>query len=99
MTRLYALIITILSAAATAAALPLSGYADHSVLAEGRWVKIAVPSTGLYRITPAQLRNWGFSSPENVRVYGYGGRRIDDKLSADTYIDDLPPVQTSVSPI
>lgn len=98
MTRLYALIITILSAAATAAALPLSGYADHSVLAEGRWVKIAVPSTGLYRITPAQLRNWGFSSPENVRVYGYGGRRIDDKLSADTYIDDLPPVQTSVSP-
>ncbi|MDE6269870.1 MAG: type IX secretion system sortase PorU [Muribaculaceae bacterium] len=82
---------------ATLCALPTDTYAPHSVLAEGRWVKIAVPQTGLYRITPAQLRSWGFSSPENVRVYGYGGRRIADRLTAANYIDDLPLVQTETS--
>ncbi len=85
-------------AAAGASALPVEHYASSSVLASGRWVKVAVPSSGLYRITAAQLRSWGFSSPENVRVYGYGGRRIPDKLVAENYIDDLPQVQTAVSP-
>lgn len=95
MTRLYALLISVIAAAAiTLCALPADTYAPHSVLAEGRWVKISVPQTGLYRITPAQLRAWGFSSPDKVRVFGYGGRRIADKLVAANYIDDLPLVQT-----
>lgn len=94
MIRLYALLISLLAAAAALNALPPDTYAPHSVLAEGRWVKISVPKTGLYRITPAQLRAWGFQSPDNVRVYGYGGRRIADRLSADNFIDDLPLVQT-----
>lgn len=79
-------------------ALPTDHFATSSVLASGHWVKVAVPSTGLYRITAAQLRSWGFSSPESVRVYGYGGRRMADRLDAAGYIDDLPQVQTAVSP-
>ncbi|MDE6287083.1 MAG: hypothetical protein K2L99_08840, partial [Muribaculaceae bacterium] len=98
MKRLLLLINIILCAAAGALALPADHFATSSVLASGRWVKVAVPATGLYRITAAQLRSWGFSSPENVRVYGYGGRRIPDLLNAANYIDDLPQVQTAVSP-
>ena len=97
MKRLHTFFLTIFAACATALALPTEHYAPHSVLAEGRWVKIAVPASGLYRITPAQLRSWGFSSPEAVRIYGYGGRRIPDRLDAGSYIDDLPLVQTATS--
>lgn len=94
MKRLHTLLSIFLACACAAFALPAGHYAQHSRLAEGRWVKIAVPSSGLYRITAAQLRSWGFSSPDAVRVYGYGGRRIPDLLSAGNYIDDLPLVQS-----
>ncbi len=98
MKRLLLLINILLLAAAGASALPAGHFATSSVLASGRWVKVAVPSTGLYRITAAQLRSWGFSSPESVRVYGYGGRRMNDELTAENYIDDLPLVQTAAGP-
>jgi len=98
MTRFYAFLIAIFAAVASAAALPPDHFAAHSVLAEGHWVKISVPSSGLYRITAAQLRGWGFSSPEAVHVYGYGGRRIPDRLTAGNCIDDLPVVQSVASP-
>lgn len=97
MTRIYTLLLFVICSVASLLALPADTYAPHSVLAEGRWVKIAVPQTGLYRITPAQLSAWGFTSTENVRVYGYGGRRIADRLNAENYIDDLPLVQTETS--
>ncbi len=80
--------------AAAAHALPLEHYASQSRLASGQWVMVSVPESGLYRLTPSQLRQWGFARPDSVRVYGYGGARIPDELSAANYVDDLPPVQT-----
>ncbi|MCD8387507.1 MAG: type IX secretion system sortase PorU [Bacteroidales bacterium] len=68
-------------------------YATSSRLSSGRWVKVSVAETGMYLITDTQLRNWGFSTPENVRIYGYGGARIPDELTLDNYTDDLPIVQ------
>ena len=73
-----------------AAALPLSHYADNSVLAQGRWIKIRVDNDGLYRIPTATLRTWGFTDLSKVRVFGYGGARISDVLSETEYTDDLP---------
>ncbi len=73
-----------------AVALPLDTYAEQSKLAEGRWVKIKVAESGIYLITPAQLRQWGFQKPEKERVYGYGGTMQSDILNASTYTDDLP---------
>ncbi len=75
---------------ADAAALPLDTYAPQSKLSSGHWVKIKVSDSGIYRITPDQLRKWGFQQPENVRVYGYGGNIQSDILNAVTYTDDLP---------
>lgn len=68
----------------------LSTYAESSALAKGRWVKISVDKTGLYILSNSTLRSMGFSDPSRVRIHGYGGRRIDDIMSASTFIDDLP---------
>ena len=71
-------------------------YADHSVLAMGHWVKIRVPETGLYVLTDELLMQAGFDQPEKVHVYGYGGARQPEQLTA-SYLkasDDLKEVAT-----
>lgn len=72
-----------------AAALPVDTYAETSRLASGRWVKISVGASGMHMLTDAELRQWGFSSPAKVKVYGYGAMRLPDRLD-NSYIDDLP---------
>ena len=75
-------------------ALDLSHYAGESKLSSGQWVKISVSETGMHRISASTLRRWGFSNPSAVRIYGYGGNRIPDALTADNYVDDLPLVSS-----
>ena len=63
-------------------------YAEHSVLKEGRWVKIRVEKAGIYQITHSSLRSMGFANPEKVRLYGLnvevlpenGLENLDDDL-------------------
>lgn len=78
-------------------AFSIDTYTDASVLASGRWVKISVAETGLHLISNSDLKKWGFPDPEKVRVYGYGGRRIPDRLSKEQYIDDLPLLQSELT--
>lgn len=47
-------------------------FAQNSVLASGKWVKIKVDQTGIQAITHERLSELGFSKPELVRVYGSG---------------------------
>ena len=95
--RWLAAIVLTIAGVVGAHAFPTDHYAERSVLSEGHWVKISVPSDGFYAITAAQLRQWGFTDPSRVRVYGYGGKRIADVMTANSYIDDLPLVQTIVT--
>ena len=82
----------------TAAAFDLSTYAESSKLATGTWIKVSVPSTGLYKISRETLYKWGFGYPERVRVYGYGATSVaSDVLSLANYVDDLPEVQSQVT--
>lgn len=92
------LAIFILLGLGRAQAFTLDAYADSSVLAQGRWVKVAVPQTGLYILTLDDLRRMGFKDASRVRVHGYGGRRLSEVLDQADYIDDLPEVQTAVTP-
>lgn len=87
--------ITIFALPRHLSAFPTDSYAQQSVLAQGRWVKISVTTTGIHFISNTTLRSWGFSNPEKVSVHGYGGRRLPNRLSRSTYIDDLPRLQTS----
>ena len=83
------------AARSTAAA---SRYASHSVLATGSWAKIRVPSTGVYQLTDAFIRQAGFSDLSKVKVYGYGGNLQNERLVGDELCetDDLQEVPTCV---
>lgn len=89
---LLALALGILPAAYAHAA-SAERYAASSAMAKGNWVKIDVSTPGLQTLTRQNLRNFGFSDPNAVYVYGYGGRMISETLDSD-HPDDLPPVPT-----
>lgn len=71
-------------------------YAEHSRLATGHWVKIRVPSTGIYQLSNTFLSQCGFSNPSKVHIYGYGGNLQREQLVASDLAttDDLPEVPT-----
>ena len=73
-----------------------SRYAPHSVLASGRWVKIRVPSSGVYEVSAALARKAGFSDLSKVKVYGYGGNLQNERLDGNELqaLDDLKEVAT-----
>lgn len=81
---------------ARVSALDLSTYAEKSRLAEGNWVKISVDASGVYLLTNTQLRQMGFSDPSKVKIFGYGARRLPDKLD-QSFVDDLPVAQSVVT--
>lgn len=89
-----AVVLCALCAAAAAAAFSTGHYPTESVLAKGRWMKVSVPADGLYMLSASTLRSWGFKDPMAVRVYGHGGKRMDDLLSEANYPGDLPLLQT-----
>lgn len=67
-------------------------YAEHSVLANGKWVKIRVTEEGVYQLSNEQLKRMGFSDPLKVKLFGYGGRLLPERFSftgEDALIDDL----------
>ena len=63
-------------------------YAVHSVLAEGRWVKIRVADNGVHMLTHYKLKQMGFSNPDRVRLFGYGGHLLSES-NPDLWNDDL----------
>lgn len=67
-------------------------WAANSVLASGRWQKISVTEDGIYHLTNSQIRSMGFTNPDKIRVYGYGGHRQAEKMTPDTDWDDLEEV-------
>ena len=69
-------------------------YADHSVLAEGTWVKIRVPETGIYQLSSDLIQKAGFSNSSKVKIYGYGGGLQPEKLTPEYLMetDDLQEV-------
>ncbi len=77
-------------------ALPLSTYAPSSVLSDGRWVKVSVKESGIHFLSRSELQRMGFSDISRVNVYGYGAMRLPDRLD-NTYIDDLPKLQSVVT--
>ena len=86
----YLLIFVILSTLCAAQTNDGSRYASSSVLATGQWTKISVDRSGIYRLDYGDIKAMGIT-PENVRIYGYGGALLNEDFTAK-YIDDLPQV-------
>lgn len=66
-------------------------YAAHSVLSEGKWAKLSIPSTGVYRISRKSLEKLGFKDISKVRLYGYGGNVLPETGLAGL-TDDLKEI-------
>lgn len=73
-------------------------YAEHSLLASGKWAKIRVSSSGVYQLTEATVRQAGFSNINKVKIYGYGGNLQNEALYANNLArtDDLKEVPQCV---
>ncbi|WP_075591151.1 type IX secretion system sortase PorU [Labilibacter marinus] len=70
-----------------------SNYTNKSVLSEGSWVKVSVQKSGIHKISYSTLKEWGISNPQNVGIYGNGGKMLP-ALNSDFRHDDL--VENSV---
>ena len=84
---LLCLVLTVLS--------PVFVSADNSVLSSGNWYKMAVTSTGMYKLTYSELSAMGLDvsniDPRNIRMFHNGGG-ILPKLNSAYYPDDLAEI-------
>jgi hypothetical protein len=92
MRKIFFVIIFALFAAAVSAQIANDGarYTRNSVLRTGKWIKIAVSNSGIYKLTYENLAAMGIN-PSNVRIFGYGGALLPETFKSP-YIDDLPEV-------
>lgn len=65
-------------------------YSTTSVLAQGKFVKIKITNSGIYKLTYQELTSMGVD-PANVRIFGYGGGVLEQSFLLPK-IDDLPEV-------
>ena len=74
--------------------------AVNSVLESGVWYKMAISSTGMYKLTYSDLASMGVDvaniDPRNIRIYHNGGG-ILPKINKDYYPDDLYEIPIYVS--
>jgi len=64
-------------------------YRNNSLLSSGTWYKIKVKQDGVYRLSYATLRDeMGFSDPEDIRIFGYGGGMLP-VVNNEVQYDDL----------
>jgi hypothetical protein len=66
-------------------------YAQNSVLAEGRWFKIGVTQTGVYRIDASFLKKMGLNpaeiNPQQLRLFGNGGAMLSQPNATPRAVD------------
>ena len=74
----------------TAWAAPQREVASQSVLKLGKWWKIKISSSGIYKLTSADLKKMG-ATPSNVRIFGFGGAMLNEVISQNPY-DDLQEI-------
>ncbi|MEI7502614.1 MAG: C25 family cysteine peptidase, partial [Paludibacter sp.] len=63
-------------------------YVSNSVLSQGKFVKIKITNSGIYKLSYENLVSMGVD-PSNVRIFGYGGAMLEQSFLLDKP-DDLP---------
>ncbi len=76
-----------------------SAFPMTSVLSTGNWYKFLVTKTGIYKMTYEDIRNFGISDPQNVRIYGNGGKMLPEVYSGTVPNDpqEIPVMMSSDS--
>lgn len=74
-------------------------YAENSVLASGKWYKMSLSSTGVYKITYSELSSMGVDvtsiNPKDIRIYHNAGGVLPE-INSETKYDDLVEVPVYV---
>jgi hypothetical protein len=74
-------------------------FSKSSVLNQGKWYKIKVRESGIYKLSFDDLKKIGFDNPENVRVFANSGKQlpflVSDEMEDDLY--ELPLYQNVTS--
>ena len=75
---------------------PVPVYAANSVLAQGKWAKVAVLRTGIHELTKDIISKAGFTDLTKVKIYGYGGNMVPERLTQEYLCshDDLHEIPT-----
>jgi len=68
--------------------LPIKAYKTTSVLSSGKWVKVKVDGSGIYKISYSELQSFGLSNLANISIWGNGGAKLP-YLNNITAPDDL----------
>ncbi|SHM25672.1 Por secretion system C-terminal sorting domain-containing protein [Chitinophaga jiangningensis] len=83
--KYYILALTISIIAVNQLAAQSFTYHDHSVLATGKWIKLAVSRQGIYKIDAAFLRKAGLNQDQlpagQIRIFGNGGALLPENHS------------------
>ncbi len=63
-----------------------------SPLASGKWAKVKLDKSGVYKITGADLKSYGFSSVSTVRIFGDNGGLLplDNADGLQPYMPEVP---------
>ena len=94
MAKAVILIAMLSLSAITGNALPTDFYASSSALSQGKWARVQVKESGMQLISNSTLKSLGFTDPDKVNVYGFGGRMLSERLN-ESMPDDLPVVPQS----
>lgn len=65
-----------------------NGTSNNSVMRNGKWVKMRVPASGIYKLTYNDIVSAGID-PSDLHLYGYGGALLNEDIAA-FHNDDLP---------
>ncbi|MEN9703551.1 MAG: hypothetical protein RLZZ209_979 [Bacteroidota bacterium] len=73
-----------------------TAYAQNSVLAAGKWIKVGITQSGLYQISPAFLAKYNQKSSQ-IGVYGHEIGQLPQSNAAPRPVDlQAPPFTISV---
>lgn len=69
---------------------------SNSILASGKWVKVGVQKSGIYKISYEDLQRYGFSDPENISIWGIGGKSLP-LMNAQNNLNEISPIPIQIS--
>lgn len=95
--KIFAVAAALICVGLNSHALSPNTFATSSKLASGKWAKIEVTESGMQLISNATLKSLGFSDPDKVNVYGFGGRMLPERLY-ESMLDDLPLLPSIKTP-
>lgn len=68
---------------------------SSSVLSNGKWVKVNLKETGIYKISYTDLQSYGLSNLPNISIWGHGGKILPYMNNVSSH-DDLKQIPVFV---